>query len=316
LLTCAIGSFGANAKEAARIGVLGSGSEDSPVSRNQMNWFRNGLRAAGLKEGQDYVFDVRWANAEYHRFPTLAAEIISGGSKVIIVSTIAAAEAARDLSRTIPIVMAGLNDPVGAKLVNNLARPGGNITGVATLNEAMVFKLLELLPSVLPNAKRIAIILNPTNPSNPTLLDPILAEASRVGCTVVPVEVATPAALQRAFDEIRLSKADVLMIAPDNALISISQQIVALAVEQRLPVISTSVETAQAGGLLSYGYVRRELLERAGLYVAKILLGANPAALPVEQPTIFHMVVNLRTARSLGIEVDPALLARADDVIE
>jgi putative ABC transport system substrate-binding protein len=246
----------------------------------------------------------------------LAAEIIASGSNVIVVSTIAAAEAARDLSRTIPIVMTGLNDPVGAKLVSNLARPGGNITGMATLNDLVIFKLLELLPAVLPNANRIAVMLNPTNPSNPTLLGPISAEASRLGFTVVPVEVAAPAALQKAFDAIRLFNADVLLVAPDNALISISKQIVAFAFEQRVPVISASVESAQAGGLISYGYVRRESMERAALYVAKILSGANPATLPVEQPASFHMVVNLRSARSLGIEIPSSLLARADEVIE
>src|SRR5215217_470302 len=212
--------------------------------------------------------------------------------------------------------MTGLNDPVGANLVSSLSRPGGNITGMATLNDAAIFKLLELLPSVFPNARRIAVLLNPTNPSKPILLGPISAQISQLGLSIVPVEVATPAALESAFQEIRNEAADVLLVAPDNALISISSDIVSRALAQGLPVISTSGESAQAGGLISYGYLRRESIERAALYIKKILAGTLPSDLPVEQPSAFHMVVNVKTARLLGLTIPPSLLARADEVIE
>src|SRR5215218_701570 len=202
LTTACFATVDAGAKDAARIGVLGSGSESSPLSINQMTWLRSGLRASGLIEAQDFVFDAKWANGEYHRFPPLAAELIASRANVIVVSTIAAAEAARDLSRIVPVVMTGLNDPAAAKLVNTLSRPGGNITGMATLNEVVIFKLLELIPTILPNAKRIAVMLNPTNPSNPVLLGPISLQISQLGLQMTAVEVATPANLETAFQKI------------------------------------------------------------------------------------------------------------------
>src|SRR3954451_1765996 len=163
------------AKEPPRIAVLGSGSAESRNSVNQMTWLRNGLRTVGLVEGQDFTFDVRWANGDYHRFGPLAAELIATRPKAIVVSTIAAAEAAREHSGTIPIVMTGLNDPVGAGLAVSLARPGGNITGMATMNEDVIVKLLGLLQPVLPNAKRM-IAMVPTNPSNPVIMATVKRE--------------------------------------------------------------------------------------------------------------------------------------------
>jgi putative tryptophan/tyrosine transport system substrate-binding protein len=233
-----------------------------------------------------------------------------------VVSTIAAAEAARDVSKTVPIVMTGLNDPVGAGLAASLARPGGNITGIATMNEEVILKLLGLLPSALPNAKRITAMVNPTNPSNPVILAIIKAATTRLGFVVDTVEVATPAALDKAFEELRHYHPDLLLVVPDNSLIALSDHIVSRALAERVPVISTSQNLAFAGAILTYGLLAREAVEGTGYYLKKILAGVSPADLPIEQPTKFHLVVNLKTARSLGIEFPAAIFAQADEVIE
>jgi putative ABC transport system substrate-binding protein len=304
------------AKEPARIAVLGSGSAEARLGVNYMTWLRNGLRMVGLVEGQDFTFDVRWANGDYHRFGALAAELIAARPKAIVVSTIAAAEAAREHSGTIPIVMTGLNDPVGAGLAVSIARPGGNITGIATMNEDVIVKLLGLLQSVLPHAKRMIAMVNPTNPSNPVIMATVKREAARLGFTIETFEVPTPAALDQAFEELRRYRPDLLLIVPDNALHSLSEQIVPRALAERVPTVGTSQLLAGAGALVTYGFLVREAVERTGTYLKQILAGASPADLPIEQPTIFQLVVNLNTARALGIGIPAAVLAEADEVVE
>jgi putative ABC transport system substrate-binding protein len=288
-------------KEPPRIAVLGSGSAEARLGVNQMMWLRNGLRIVGLVEGQDFNFDVRWANGDYHSFGALAAELIAARPKAIVVSTIAAAEAAREHSGTIPIVMTGLNDSVGAGLAVSLARPGGNITGMATMNEDVIVKLLGLLQSVLPNAKRMIAMVNPTNPSNPVIMATAKREAARLGFAIETLEVPTPAALDQAFEELRRYRPDLLLIVPDNALISLSEQIVPRALAERVPTVATSQLLAGAGALVTYGFLLQEAVERTGTYLKRILAGARPTDLPIEQPTIFRLVVNLNTARALGI---------------
>lgn len=321
LLTCmtvgpALTSLSVDAKEVFRIGVLGSGREDTEFSINQMIWLRTGLRTVGLVEGKDFVFDAVWAGGDYKRFPAMAAEVIARGPGAVIVSTIAAAEAARSVSRTIPIVMTGLNDPVRAGLVANLARPGGNITGMATLNESVVLKLLQFVISLLPGAKKITTLRNPSNPSSGLMLDAIEIQAAQLGFAVANVDLTTPATVDKAFEEVRRQGPDVLLIVPDNALAGLSKPIVSRALEQRLPVVGISRENAEAGGILSYGFSRQESVERVGVYIKKIMAGANPADLPVEQPAKFELIVNRKTARALGIEIPIAVLATADEIVE
>jgi putative ABC transport system substrate-binding protein len=281
-----------------------------------MTWLRSGLRAAGLIEGQDFTFLERWANGDYHQFPILAAELIENRPAAIVVSTIAAAEAARDVSKTTPIVMTGLNDPVGAGLAISLAQPGGNITGVATMNEEVIFKLLGLIPSVLPHAKRITAMLNPLNPSNPTIVTSLKNEASRLGFVVETVDVTTPAALDQAFEQIRRNRPDLLMIVPDNALYALSENIMSRALVERFPTMATAQHMALAGAIITYGFNRWQAIERAGFYLKRILEGARASDLPIEQPTKFHLVVNLKSAGFLGIEIPATVLAQADEVIE
>ena len=238
-------SLQALAKEPARIAVLGSGSTDAPLSVDQMTWLRSGLRAAGLIEGQDFTFEARWAEGDYRRFPKLAGELIEKQPAAIIVSTIAAAEAAREASKTTPIVMTGLNDPVGAGLARSLARPGGNITGMATMNEVVIFKLLGLIPSVLPHTKRITAMVNPTNPSNPVIMASLKNEAARLGFVVETVEVAAPAALDKAFEQLRRYRPDLLIVVPDNALYALSESIMSRALPERLPTMATAAHVTR-----------------------------------------------------------------------
>ena len=309
-------SFSALAKEPARIAVLGSGSKDAGLSVDQMTWLRSGLRAAGLIEGQDFTFEARWADGDYDRFRRLAAELIEKQPAAIVVSTIAAAEAAREVSKTTPIVMTGLNDPVGAGLATSLARPGGNITGMATMNEEVIFKLLGLIPSVLPHTKRITAMVNPTNPSNPVMMASLKKEAARLGFLVETVEVATPAALDKAFEQLRRYEPDLLIVMPDNALYGLSEGIMSRALAdafQPWRPLSTCHSQEQSSRMV---FIRREAIERTGFYLKRILDGARPADLPIEQPTKFHLVVNLKTAGLLGIEIPSAVLAQADEVIE
>jgi putative ABC transport system substrate-binding protein len=210
--------------------------------------------------------------------------------------------------------MTGLNDPVGAGLAVSLASPGGNITGIATMNEDVIVKLLALLQSVLPNAKRIIAMMNPTNPSNPLIMVTVKREAARLGFAIETVEVPTPAALDQAFEELRRYRPDLLLIVSDNALHSLSEQIVPRALAERVPTVGTS--QLVAGALITYGFLFQAAVERTGTYLKRILAGASPADLPIEQPTIFHLVVNLNTARALGIEIPAAVLAEADEVVE
>jgi putative ABC transport system substrate-binding protein len=222
----------------------------------------------------------------------------------------------REHSGIIPIVMTGLNDPVGAGLAVSLASPGGNITGMATMNDEVMVKLLGLLRSVLPNAKRTIAMMNPTNPSNPVIMATVNREAARLGFAIETVEVPTPAALDQAFEELRRYRPDLLLIVPDNALISLSEQIVPRALAEHVPTAATSQQVARTGALVTYGFLVQEAVERTGTYLKRILGGASPADLPIEQPTIFHLVVNLNTARALGIEIPAAVLAEADEVVE
>jgi len=309
-------AFQARARETFRIAVLGSGSEDLELSVDQMAWLRNGLRSVGLIEGKDFLFDAVWASGDYKQFPALAAEVMARQPGAVVVSTIAAAEAARGISRTIPIVMTGLNDPVRAGLATSLARPGGNITGMATLNENVVLKLLQFVTAIMPGAKKITTLRNPSNPSSRLMLDALEMRAAQLGYSVANAELTTPATLDAAFEEVKRQAPDVLLIVPDNALAALSDRIVSKALERRLPVVGISRENAKAGGILSYGFSRRESVERVGAYIKKIMAGANPADLPIEQPAKFELVLNTKTARALGIEIPMALLATADEIIE
>ena len=298
----------------ANIGFLGAGAADT--SAPLIEAVKQGLRESGLVEGKDYVLEPRWADGHYDRFPAFARELADHGARVIMVTTIAAARAAQRATSIIPIVMASMNDPVGNGLVASLARPGGNTTGMATLNQDVTPKLLEFLHTFLPKATTIAGLFNPANPSNAVFLDSVRVQAAPLGIKVQDFAVNMPGELNTAFDAIAAQRPDALMVIPDAATLDLGARIAALALQHRIPVFSTDSDLTGAGGLISYGTSRRETYRRSAYFVKKVLDGVKPADLPVEQPTRILLSVNLKTAKALGLEIPPMLLTQADDVIE
>jgi putative tryptophan/tyrosine transport system substrate-binding protein len=275
------------------------------------------MREVGLDQGRDYVFETRWADSDSSRFPALAAELLARRPSAFVVSTILAAKVVQNLSRTVPIVMTGLNDPVAAGLVESLARPGGNVTGVSTMAEDVLLKLVEIMREALPEVRRLSAMINPTNPSNQAMLDVLRREAAKAGLSIATVSVASPVDLDAAFAELSRQRPGALFVLTDNSLLALADAIIARALAQRVPTFgSFSLPFLQAGALFTYSRDPKEAFHGVARLLQKILNGAAPADLPVEQPTKFNLTINLRTARALGLEVPPSLLARADEVIE
>ena len=309
--------FAARSQTASRlpiIGFLGAGAPNS--SAPLLDAIKQGLRENGLIENKDYFLDARWAEGRYERFAAFARELVDGEARVIIVSTIAAVRAAQRATSVIPIVMTSMNDPVGNGIVASLARPGGNTTGMATLNEDVSPKLVEFLHDLLPGATASAVLFNPANPSNPAYLESAQTQAAAVGIAVQPYALNAPAELDDAFVAIAARKSDAVLVMPDAATLDLGARIAALGIQHRLPIISTDADLTRAGGLISYGVSRRENYRRSAYFVKKVLDGVKPADLPVEQPTQILFSVNLKTAKALGLSMPDAILVRADEVIE
>jgi putative tryptophan/tyrosine transport system substrate-binding protein len=296
------------------IGFLGAGAAAS--TSHLLAALKQGLSENGLVEGKDYVIESRWAEGVYERFPRLASDLVEKNARVIIVNTISAARAAQRATTVIPIVMATMNDPVGNGLIASLSRPGGNTTGLATLNQDVTPKLIEIFHEALPKAVTIAAIFNPANPSNQMYLERARVEAARFGITVEGYAVKSPNELDSAFGLIAAQAADGLLVIPDAATLDLRVRIANLAGQNRVPVVSTDPDLTSAGGLISYGISRRENFRRSAYFVKKILDGEKPADLPVEQPTRIQLSVNLKTAKTLGITLPASMLALADEVIE
>ena len=296
------------------IGFMASGAADT--SAPLIAAVRQGLRENGLVEGKDYVLELRWAEGHYDRFAAFAREFADRGARIIMVTTIAGARAAQRATSVIPIVMANMNDPVANGLVASLARPGANTTGMASLNQDVTTKLLEFLHALLPNAVAIACLFNPANPSNTVFLDNVRVQAAPLGIKVQDFAVITPGELNATFDAIAAQRPDALLVLPDAATLDLGARIAALALQHRIPVVSTDSDLTTSGGLISYGTSRRATYRRSAYFVKKILDGAKPADLPVEQPTQILLSINLKTAKTLGLTVPPSLLATADEVIE
>ena len=300
------------AEKPARIALLGSGA--AQTSAAFVDALKEGLRDNGLIEHRDYLLDVRWAEGLYERFPALAREVVEQGPRIILVTTIAAARAAQRATTTIPIVMTTINNPVGAGLIVSLARPGGNTTGIANLTEDLTPKVLDILRAVIPKASVIAILFNPANPSNRVMLEKI-RKGSGAGATIHSFEF-KPGALDSTFDEVARKRPDALLVINDAAIIDERVQIATLAIHHRIPAFSSIPELTDSGGLAGYGPPRLELYRRSANYVKKILDGAKPADLPVEQPTRVELSINLRTAKRLGISIPGNILGQADRVVE
>ena len=300
-----------------RIGIIWP--TDAAASATRLAFlaaFKQGMGENGLIEGQHYLLDVVSADGYYERLPALAKELVQRAPAVIMANSTPAVRAAQQATRTVPIVMAGINDPVGSGLVASLARPGGNTTGLSNQSEDTTAKFVEFVREALPRAKRIALLINQGNPTHPKLSQQVRAAALRFGIETRAFEAATTAAFDAAFAAIASERPDALVVLPDVIFNTAPQRISAFALKNRIAAFGPDVPFAESGSLLSYGPSRPDMARRAATYVKKILAGAKPADLPVEQPVKFNMVINLKTAKALGIKVPQALLIQAERVIE
>ena len=301
-------------KTPARLGFLGSGA--AGTSAILLDALKEGLRDQGLAEPADYVLDVRWANGAYKRFPEFARDLAERNPSMILVTTIAAARAAQALTPQVPVVMTGLIDPIGAGLINSLGQPGGNITGLSSMIQDLTTKSLELLHIAVPKASLIAVLFNPANPTNRPMLDEAISQARSMGLVLQAVEFESPAELDATFETITMMRPGALLVISDATLIDLRDRISRLALQAGIPTSSSIPEMTDSGALIGYGPPRRMFYRRSAIYVKKILDGVKPADLPVEQPVIFELSVNLRTAKALGITIPDTLLVRADRILE
>ena len=297
-----------------RIGVL----ETISTTLNVANFYalREGLRQLGYAEGQNLVIEYRSADGRDDRFPGLARELLALKVDVIVTRGTPAAKAVKNATSTVPVVMMASGDPVGVGLVTSLARPGGNITGLSAIVGELSPKRLELIKEIVPGLARIAVLANTSNDAVRRDWARIETAARSLGVQSQLLDLRESDALGPTFDDASARRADALVVVIDAITQANQQRIVDLAMKHRLPAIYSSREFVDAGGLISYGVSYPDLYRRAATYVDKILKGTKPSDLPVVQPTKFELVINLKTAKALGIEVPPTLLARADEVIE
>jgi putative ABC transport system substrate-binding protein len=299
-----------------RIGFLSPGVARTMAVRGLVEAFRQGLKEYGWVEGQNISVEYRFAEGKEEALPGIAAALVQSRLDVIVADGTAAIQAAKNVTQTVPIVMAVSNDPVGTGLVASLNRPGGNITGLSILTGELVSKWLQLLTEIVPGLARVAVLSNPLNPSSAPLLEQTKAAAQSLGVEIHVAEVQGPDRFESAFAAIKAARAGALIVLPDGMLYSQHPRIVTFSAASHLPALFGQKEVVEAGGLIAYGPNIPASFRRSAAYVDKILQGAKPADLPVEQPTIFELVVNLETARAIGLTVPASILLRADEVIE
>jgi len=298
------------ARKVWRIGLI------SGVYRKEEDAFFQRLRELGYVEGQNLIVDRRYSEGKAERFQEFAAELVRLKADVILVTTTPAALAARNVTKTIPIVHPVIIDPVGAGLVASLARPGGNITGATTQAPELVAKRLQLLKETIPHLSRVAVLWNAANPANAGSWREIQDAAHALGVTLHSREVRGREDFERAFATTARERPDALLLIGDVLTLQYAQKIVDFATRQRIPSMFDRSSLAMVGGLMSYGPDQAELWRDAALLVDKIFKGANPAELPIEQPTKFELVINLKTAKALGLTIPQSVLLRADEVIQ
>jgi putative ABC transport system substrate-binding protein len=297
-----------------RVGVL---SAFTPGKDPQFEAFRQQLRDLGHVEGKTIVIDYLAAEGKYDRLPAFATELVKRNADVIMaISGTPPAAAARNAVRTIPVVFTGVADPVGQNLVTSLAHPGGNITGTSNQHPETAAKFLTLLKEMVPAAKRVAVLTNPTNSSLPLVLTEMQAAARKLRLEITVFNAKAPAEFEKAFAEIVRDRAAGLVILGDPLFTVEAGQLATLAMKHRLPTMGGVNIVPESGGLMSYGADRLDLARRAAVLVDKILKGAKPADLPVEQPMKFDLVLNKRTAKDLGLKIPNSILVQATKVIE
>jgi len=302
-----------------RIGLMVTGSLQSPEARVQLDAFRQGLRQLGYTEGRNIAIEYRGADGRIERFPNLAAELVRLEVDLIFAANTRAALAARQATSTIPIVSAVMGDPVEDGLVASLAQPGGNVTGLTFLAPELTAKRMQLLKDALPNVSRVAALWHPGAYGERTMDDMLKATESAartLGVQLQLIEVRAAGELERAFSTMMKERAEALFLFPSPMLFLARRRIVELAATHRLPSVSQAREFVELGGLIAYGANINDLFRRSAVYVDKILKGAKPADLPVEQPTRFELVINLKTAKTLGIDMPLPLMIRADEMID
>jgi len=298
-----------------RLGYLGNSSPS--LEEDLLAAFRQGLRELGYTEGQNIIIEYRWAKGRYDRFPDLVSDLVRTKVDAIVTAGTPGALAAKQATKAIPIVMAVSGDAVGTGLVASLARPGGNVTGSTTIVQELEGKRLELLKEVVPKLSRVAMLTNPTNPLNAIILKQTRLAAPALRLKLEPiVDVRGILDLEQAFATISSARPDALIMIADRFLLAERARIVGFAERRRLPTMYPYGEMVRDGGLMSYSPSYPDLFRRAAGYVDKILKGAKPGDLPVEQPTKFDLIINLKTAKALGLTIPQSLLVRADEIIQ
>ena len=314
-MTAAPAALRAQQKAMPVIGLIGLGSPDTSASF--MAAFRQGLSETGYVEGQNAAIEYRWAEGRYDQLPALAIDLVGRGVDVIVTSSSVGIQAAKDATSTIPIVFTGGSDPVGEGAVASLARPGGNLTGVSFLTIGLAPKRLDLLSELVPDAKVIALLVNPNNAAGAEqMIREVQKAAGAKGVHLLVVKAGSESEMEAAFATLTGLHAGALLVGADPLFYSRREQLVTLAARHVVPAMYEWREFVAAGGLVSYGTSLAGAWRQVGMYVGKILNGAKPADLPVQRPTKFELIVNMNTAEALGLTVPLSILARADEVIE
>jgi len=318
LLGCATAAwpFAARAQQTAKsvIGLLNQ--ESAEFAAHLVSGFHKGLSETGFSENKNLEIEYRWADGQYGRLPQLAADLVNRKVLVIAAAYLPAALAAKAATSTIPIVFISGVDPVAAGLVDSLRRPGGNLTGLSNFNTSLTAKRLELLHEIVPRASTIAVLVNPKSPASQTIDAGAEAAAQALGLQLEVLAASSEGEIDAAFATIGQRRVGALLVAGDAYFNIRRAQLTALAARHRLPAIYERRDIAMAGGLMSYGVNNFDMYRRAGIYTGQILNGAKPADLPVQQATKVELVINLKTARSLGLELPTSVLLSADEVIE
>ena len=298
----------------ARIGLLEASSASSSAKLREA--LIRGLRELGYMEGKNIIIEERWAEGNYERLPGLAAELVQMKMDVIVAGSTPAIQAAQRATTTIPIVMVRVGDPVGSGLVASLSRPGRNVTGLSNMSAEVASKYLELLRAAVPKLSRVTVLVNPANPIHSDSLKRVQATEKTNSVKISPVEASTASQIEAAFSAMKQERAGALILLPDPFFLAQARRIAELAAQQRLPTMFWTRDAVDSGGLMSYGQNSAEHYYRAATYIDKILKGAKPGELPVEQPTKIELVINLKTAKAIGLTIPQELLLRADKVIE
>jgi ABC-type uncharacterized transport system substrate-binding protein len=310
MLTDAAGGHAQPGGRTYRIGYLGTGAQDVNVD------LEDGLRDLGYLKGQNLLVEYRFAQGDHAKLPGLARELVALKCELIVANSSTSAIALRQATTSIPIVFLVSADPVGAGLVQSLSRPGSNVTGPSAMSPDFVVKRLELLREILPRLRRLAVLFNPAQVLSAPSWKLIAGAAPSLAVSAKPYEARNPAEVEEVFKAMARDRSEGVLVINDPMLVALRTRLAELTLNHRLPAVFEEARFAEAGGLIAYGPHYPAIFRRAASYVDRILRGASPADLPVEQPTEFRLIINVKTARAMGLALPPALLARADRIIE